>query len=93
MTIRRIILVLILAGLCACALSIHSLGSEQALTGWAVPVGTEPKLGAIFWGIYDDFVPPYTTAKEGYGFIHLNLQKSTPPGSKGSSNASVRARG
>lgn len=80
MTIRRIILVLILAGLCACALSIHSLGSEQALTGWAVPVGTEPKLGAIFWGIYDDFVPPYTTAKEGYCFIHLNLQvQNTSP--------------
>jgi len=80
MTMTRVTLALILAGLCVCALSIHSLGSGQALTGWAVPVGTEPKLGTIFWGIYGDFAPPYTTAKEGYCFIHLNLQvQNTSP--------------
>jgi hypothetical protein len=52
----------------------HSFGSEQALTGWAVPVGTQTKLGTIFWGIDNSFGPPYVTAKEGYYFIRLKLQ-------------------
>ena len=80
MTTTRVSFALILAGLCVCALSIRSLGSGQALTGWAVPIGTQTKLGAIFWGIDDDFGPPYVTAQEGYYFIRLKLQvQNTSP--------------
>ena len=80
MTTTRVTFALILAGLCLCALSVHSLGSGQALTGWAVPVGTQTELGAIFWGIDDDFGPPYVTAQEGYYFIRLKLQvQNTSP--------------
>lgn len=79
-TTTRVTFALILAGLCVCALSIRSLGSGQALTGWAVAVGTQTKLGAIFWGIDDDFGPPYVTAQEGYYFIRLRLQvQNTSP--------------
>lgn len=80
MTTTRVSFALILAGLCVCALSIHGLGSGQALTGWAVPVGTQTELGAIFWGIDDDFGPPYVTAQEGYYFIRFKLQvQNTSP--------------
>ena len=72
MVIKRVTLVLMLVGLYVYALNVHSLGSEQAFTGWAVPVGTQTELGAFFWGI--GFQSPYKPAREGYCFIHLKLQ-------------------